>query len=176
MGEAGAANTGDGAVTVREAEPADLGSIRDIYNAVVEHSLAVWSERAVDAAERRSWFADKRAAKEPVLVAVAEGEVLGFATYGRFRNHSGYDGTVEHTLHVREGARDAGAGSLLLEAIIDRARTAGKHVIVAGVGAQNEGSLRFHRRHGFTEVGRMPEVGRKFGRRLDLVLMQRMLG
>lgn len=165
-----------GGVEIREAEPADLVPIREIYNAVIEHSLAVWSEQAVDDAERRTWFAAKRAAEEPVLVAVARGEILGFATYGRFRNHSGYDATAEHTLHVREGARDAGTGSALLEAIIDRARGAGKHVIVAGVGAQNEGSLRFHHRHGFTEVGRMPGVGSKFGRRLDLVLLQRELG
>lgn len=148
---------------------------------MIEGSLAIWSERPVDAAERKAWFEAKREAGEPVLVAVGTGdddadEVIGFATYGRFRNHSGYDDTVEHTLHVREGSRGAGAGSELLEAIIERARTAGKHVIVAGVGAQNEGSLRFHRRHGFIEVGRMPEVGRKFGRRLDLVLMQRRLG
>lgn len=162
-------------IEIEEARLDDLEAIREIYNAVIADSFAVWSEQPVDAAERRDWFERKREAGEPVLVATDGGRVVGFATYGRFRAHSGYDDTAEHTLHVRSGARDAGTGSRLLEGLIERARADGKHVLVAGIGAQNEGSLRFHRRHGFTEAGRLAEVGRKFGRRLDLVLMQRIL-
>ncbi|MGB1026747.1 MAG: GNAT family N-acetyltransferase, partial [Rhodospirillaceae bacterium] len=80
--------------------------------------------------------------------------------------------TVEHSVYVRPDLRGGGVGTALLQSVIDHARSAGHHVMVAAISADNGGSIRLHARLGFVETGRMPEVGTKFGRWLDLVLMQ----
>ena len=87
----------------------------------------------------------------------------------------GYRHTVEHSIHVRQDCWGRGIGRALVDALVERARAQGKHVMIAGIDAENVGSIRFHERLGFFEVARLPEIGEKFGRRLDLVLMQRML-
>jgi L-amino acid N-acyltransferase YncA len=110
--------------------------------------------------------------------AVDGEDVVGWATYGDFRDSvrwPGYQPTVEHSIHVRRDRWGRGIGRRLLQTLSERARQAGKHVMVAAIDASNLGSIRFHERLGFFEVARMPEIGEKFGRRLDLVLMQRML-
>jgi L-amino acid N-acyltransferase len=102
----------------------------------------------------------------------------GFTSYGSFRGDGrrpGYRFTVEHTIHVAETHWGAGVGRALLEALIERARNTGHHVLVGGIDADNAASLRFHERLGFAEVARMPQVGRKFDRWLDLVLVQLIL-
>jgi phosphinothricin acetyltransferase len=111
----------------------------------------------------------------PVLVAVEEGVVVGFASFGDFRASPGYRYTVEHSVHVRAGRRGSGLGQALMLPLIARARALGKHVMMAGVDADNAGSIRFHERLGFERVGHLREVGYKFGRRLDLVFLQRLL-
>jgi phosphinothricin acetyltransferase len=101
--------------------------------------------------------------------------VLGYASYGPFRAFDGYRLTVEHSVYVSESARRRGVASALLVAIEAEARRAGMHVIVGGIAADNEPSLRLHRKLGYVETARMPEVGQKFGRWLDLVFMQKVL-
>ncbi|HXQ61720.1 MAG TPA: GNAT family N-acetyltransferase, partial [Acidimicrobiales bacterium] len=112
---------------------------------------------------------------ETVLVAEEGGEVVGVAAFGWFRDvvkRPGYRFTVENTIHVREDRWGSGVGRDLMQALVDQARASGKHTMVAAVDGANEGSIRFHERLGFVEVARMPEVGAKFGRWLDLVLLQ----
>jgi phosphinothricin acetyltransferase len=111
----------------------------------------------------------------PVLVAVDHGEVVGFASFGDFRMWPGYRFTVEHTVHVRAGMRGQGVGTALMRLLVERAARLGKHVMIAGVDADNAGSLVFHERLGFTRVAHFREVGFKFGRWLDLVFLQRLL-
>ena len=150
--------------------------IAAIYNHAVEHTTAIWNERLVDAADRAEWIAERRAGGFPVLVALEDdGTVLGYATYGPWRPHDGYRHTVEHSLYVREGLRGRGIGSALLTALLERARAQGIHVMVAGIDAENEGSVRLHERFGFDPVGVLPQVGVKFGRWLDLVFLQLVL-
>ena len=113
-----------------------------------------------------------------MLVAEVKGEIVGFAAYDSFRGSGkwpGYRYTVEHTIHVRDDCWGQGIGSQLLESLIRRARHSGIHVMVAAVDGANDGSIAFHERLGFEVVARMPEVGRKFDRWLELVLMQRIL-
>ncbi len=120
-------------------------------------------------------MADHQAAGFPVLVAELGGEVLGFTTYGEFRDNvkwPGYRLSVEHTIHVRESHWGTGVGRVLMSALIERARAAGIHVMVGAVDGANEASIRFHERLGFVEVARMPQVGTKHGRWLDLVMLQ----
>jgi L-amino acid N-acyltransferase len=98
--------------------------------------------------------------------------VVGYATYGNFREKIGYDSTREHSVYLHPSARGRGLGRLLMERLIDEARSCGVHVLVGALSADNEASLRLHRGLGFVEVGRLTEVGRKFDRWLDLVYMQ----
>jgi phosphinothricin acetyltransferase len=160
---------------VRDAGEADLGGILAIYNDVILNSNAVWTEEPSTLEERRAWFTARRVLAYPVLVAEDEGGVAGFASFGDFRAWPGYRHTVEHSIHVRAGARRSGVGSALLLPLIARAAALGKHVMLAGIDGENAASLAFHRRFGFTDAGRLREVGRKFGRWIDLVFLQRAL-
>jgi L-amino acid N-acyltransferase YncA len=114
----------------------------------------------------------------PVLVAEVDGAVVGFTAYEYFRGEGkwpGYRLTMELSIHVAESHWGRGVGRSLIDALVERARAAGIHVLVAAIDGANEASIRFHERLGFEVVGRMPQTGTKFGRWLDLVLMQRIL-
>jgi L-amino acid N-acyltransferase YncA len=165
-------------VVVRDATAEDLPEITEIYNSLLDTSTHEWTETRHTVAERAEWLEQQRAVGMPALVAVDQAGVIGWAAYGDFRDSvrwPGYRHTVEHSIHVREDRWGEGIGRALIDELVVRARRAGKHVMVAGIDAANVGSIRFHERLGFFEVARMPEVGEKFGRRLDLVLMQLML-
>jgi len=158
---------------IRDATEADLPAILAITNAVIATSTAIFSAEAMTLADRRDWFRGRAAQGFPILAAEEACEVVGFATYGAFRGGPGYRHTVEHSVHVREDRRGNGLGSALVAALFPRAAAAGLHVMVAGIDAANAGSIRMHERLGFTRTGLMPGVGRKFGRWLDLALLQR---
>jgi len=114
----------------------------------------------------------------PVLVAVAATELVGWCSFGDFRDTTrwpGYRTTVEHTVHVREDHWGGGIGRGLMTQLFEAAQSLGKHVMVGAVTADNDASIRFHERLGFVEVARMPQVGVKFGRWLDLVFLQKIL-
>lgn len=159
--------------SIRDAGAADLDAILAIYNDAVQHTTAIWNNTLVDRASRAAWLAARTAAGYPVLVAVDAGDaVLGYASFGDWRAFDGYRHTVEHSVYVRHDARGRGTGHALLAALTERARALGKHVMVAAIDADNHASLALHRRLGFSETGRMAQVGCKFGRWLDLVWMQ----
>jgi L-amino acid N-acyltransferase len=161
---------------IRDAQTDDLPQILAIFNEVIATSTAVYATEPSSLAERTEWFEQRRQRGFPVLVA-AEGEsVLGFSSFGEFRGAwSGYRYSVEHSVHVRADARGRNIGGLLVEALFPLAGALDKHVMIAGVDAANEGSIRFHERLGFVRVGCFKEVGRKFDRWLDLVFLQRYL-
>ena len=167
---------------VRDATVDDMDAVRAIYNALFDTTTIAWTEEEQTAEQRLAWFQRQTERGFPVLVACAGddggGEVLGFAAYGDFRGAGkwlGYRYTVEHTIHVRRSHWGAGVGRLLLGALIERARAQGMHAMIAAIDGENESSMRLHERLGFVEVGRLPEIGLKFGRWLDLVLMQLIL-
>jgi L-amino acid N-acyltransferase len=165
-------------VEIRDSVAADLPATLDIYNELITSTTVAWAERPQTLDERRSWFAEQQRRGFASLVAVCGGEVVGMASYGDFRDSThwpGYRFTVEHSIHVRSDQRRNGVGRRLMDALIARAADDGMHVLVAGIDADNGDSIRFHERLGFVEVARMPETGYKFGRWLDLVLMQRIL-
>jgi phosphinothricin acetyltransferase len=165
-------------VVIRDATADDLPAITVIYNALLASTTHEWTETVHSVEERREWLDGQRADGLPALVATECEEVVGWATYGDFRDSvrwPGYLPTVEHSIHVREDRWGRGIGRALIDALIEHARRAGKRVMVAAIDSENLNSIQFHERLGFVEVARMPEVGEKFGRRLDLVLMQRML-
>jgi len=162
-------------IIVRDAMPDDLPSILSIYNDAVLNTPAVWTDRVSDLAERQEWFSARTRAGFPVLVAEASERVIGFSSFGDFRSWPGYLYTVENSVYVDPAFHRRGAARALLRALIERAIALEKHVIVAGIEASNEASLALHRSEGFVQHCRIPEVGCKFGRWLDLLLLSRKL-
>jgi L-amino acid N-acyltransferase YncA len=161
--------------TIRPATEADLPAILAIYNDAVVNTAAIWNDDIVDLDNRIAWFRTRLGQGFPVLVAVEGETVLGYASYGDFRAFQGYRFTVENSIYVATSARGKGAGSSLLAALVDAAKEQGKHMMVAGIEAGNDVSLRLHEKQGFVETARMPELGFKFGRYLDLVFLQKTL-
>jgi phosphinothricin acetyltransferase len=162
-------------VIVRDATLDDVAAITAIYNHVIGESDAIWLDEEVTLDDRRAWLQGQLDAGRPTLVAVEGGEVIGYCAAFAFRDKSGYRATAEHTILLAPGHRGSGTGQALLDALIERAAAAGTRVLVAGCDAGNHGAIAFHERNGFQEVARMPGVGRKHGRPVDLVLLQRAL-
>ena len=165
---------GDG-ISIEDAVPSDLPAIAAILNQAVRETTAVWYDAPRTTAQMETWFAERRAAGFPVLVARDKGRVLGYASYGPFRPHDGYARSVEHSIYVAPEVQGRGIGVRLLDALVARARTQGLHVMIGGLEAGNAASLALHARAGFVETARMPEVGAKFGRWLTLVFVQKVL-
>mgnify|MGYP003575533748 FL=1 len=161
---------------IRSATADDMPALADIYNDAVRHTTAIWNDAEVDADNRRQWLALRTSAGYPVLVATdgARG-VLGYASFGDFRAFDGYRHTVEHSIYVRTDARRAGVAAHLMAELIAQARARRKHAMVGAIESENAASIALHRRLGFEEVGRMKQVGTKFGRWLDLTWMQLLL-
>ncbi|MGC7838689.1 N-acetyltransferase family protein [Pseudomonas wayambapalatensis] len=160
---------------IRDALPDDVAGILDIYNDAVRNTTAIWNEQQVDLANRQAWVAARVEKGYPVLVAVDESGVLGYASFGDWRTFEGYRFTVEHSVYVRGDQRGKGLGPVLMQLLIERARSCGKHVMVAAIESGNAASVRIHERLGFVVTGQMPQVGVKFGRWMDLTLMQLVL-
>ncbi len=150
----------------------DLEEILAIYNEVIRNSTAVYTEQEYDAARGRLWFDGRTAQGFPFIVARVGGEVAAFAGFGEFRAWPCYRHTVEHSVHVRADFRGRGIGRLLITDLKARAAGMGKHSMIAGIDAQNQGSIRLHESLGFVRAGHLHEVGFKFGRWLDLVFLE----
>ncbi|WP_280505012.1 GNAT family N-acetyltransferase [Nocardia farcinica] len=160
-------------IVIRDATEDDLPAILALHNENIAHSTALWDVELADLADRTAWFRDRRAAGMPVLVAEVDGEFAGYAHYGQFRPKVGYRYSVENSVYIAERFHRRGLATALLGELVERARTSGRvHAMIAAIESGNTASIALHERFGFVEVGRMPEVGRKFGRWLDLTLLQ----
>jgi phosphinothricin acetyltransferase len=160
---------------IRDASEADAPGILRIYNDAVANTTAIWNDQLSTLEQRMAWLGERRQSGYPVLVAADGADILGYASFGAFRPWDGYRNTVEHSVYVDADARRRGVGRGLMEDLIPRARAMKKHVMVAGIEAANAPSLRLHAELGFTKVGQLRSVGRKFDKWLDLVFMQLML-
>ncbi|WP_111766704.1 GNAT family N-acetyltransferase [Nakamurella deserti] len=160
---------------IRVARPDDAAAILEIHNAAVTRSTAIFTDRLETLAERQAYLADHAAAGHTVLVAEVDDRVVGYASFGTWRKKNGYRLTVDDSVYVRDGHQGAGIGSALLTALVARARAAGFHVMVADIEAGNAGSIRLHERLGFEVCGSVRQVGTKYGRWLDITIMQLLL-
>lgn len=160
-------------MNIRQAMADDAPAIVAITNAIIRDTLVTFTtdERSVE-----SIVADIEAKGPAFLVAENDGVVLGFATYGNFRCGPGYAQCREHSIQLAPQTRGQGVGRALMAALEDGAKADQVHVLVAGISSANPAAIAFHAAIGFEHVGHMPEVGFKWGQRLDLVLMQKILG
>jgi phosphinothricin acetyltransferase len=147
-----------------------------ILNEAIENSTALYDYRPRTMAMMDGWFDAKEKGQYPVIGAVDEqDQLLGFASYGPFRNWPAYKYSVEHSVYVHRDCRGRGIGTLLLEAIIARARLQQYHNVIGGIDATNDVSISLHKRFGFQFCGRVRHAGFKFGRWLDLDFYQLIL-
>lgn len=160
---------------LRPATTADITQILAIVNHSIATSTANYHYQAQTLAEQTAWFESKLQHNFPVFVAVYQEQVMGFGTYGTFREKMGYQFTVEHSVYVQESQQGKGIGKAILNQLIIQARLEGYHVMVGGIDANNAESIAFHQKMGFEIVGHLKEVGFKFEHWLDLCFMQRIL-
>lgn len=161
-----------------DATDEDLPAIVAIYNDVIASTTAIYRDDPVTLEDRAAWLQERRDDAFPVLVARDETTraVVGLGSFGWFKaSPPGYATTVEHTVLIAPAHRGAGLGTRLLEALIARARADGFHMMVGLIDAANARSIRLHERLGFREVARLPEIARKGGAWVDLVIVQRPL-
>ena len=150
----------------------DLPQILAIYNEVIRNSTAVYTEEELTPAQGETWFDAKMGLGFPLIVARDASGIAGFGTFGDFRAWPCYRHSVEHSVHVRSDRRGKGVGRALIGELLARATASSKHVMIAGIDADNAVSIGLHRSLGFASVGHFHEVGFKFGRWLDLVFME----
>jgi len=160
-------------VRVRPAREGDAQAIAAIYAWHVAHGTATFDTLAPDAGAWADKLADFAARGFPFLVAEREGAVVAYAYAARFRDRAAYAHTCEDSIYVAHDARGHGIGSVLLPALIDAARASGFEQMIAVIGGGEPASVALHARCGFVHAGRMRNVGKKFGRLLDTVYMQR---
>ncbi|MBM4004585.1 MAG: N-acetyltransferase family protein [Planctomycetes bacterium] len=159
---------------IRRAVLADVAAITEIYNQAILTTTATFDTEPRDLEDRRRWFLD-RTERYPVLVAELQGKVVGWTALSPFSDRRAYDVTAETAFYVDQAFRGQGMGRSLKRSIIEEARRIGFHSLVARVAADSAASLHLNAQFGFQMVGTLREVGHKFGRLLDVHILQRML-
>jgi phosphinothricin acetyltransferase len=160
-------------LTIRKAGIQDLRAITEIYNQAVLHTTATFDTGTKTVEEQRVWF-DKHGAKYPVLVADEDKKVLGWASLSTYSDRCAYADTAEASVYITEGRQHQGLGRQLSEAILKAGKDAKLHTIILRIAEGNEASLKLAKSLGFNDVGVMKEVGKKFGKLLDVYIMQLM--
>jgi phosphinothricin acetyltransferase len=155
---------------IRLAAADDAEAIRAIRNDVIEHSTAMWTTKLLTPEDGQAWM-EENLARRSAYVVEASGDVIGFASWSPWRPKDGYRHTVEDSLYLVADHQGRGIGTELLRTLIAAAAQSGAHVMMASIEAANAPSVALHARHGFEVVGTAREVGRKFGRWLDLTIM-----
>ena len=150
-------------------------AILEILNEAIVNSTALYDYKPRAPEAMVGWFKAKASARFPVIGALAEGQLAGFASYGTFRAWPAYKYTVEHSVYVHRDHRGKGIGATLMKKLIDAAREQEYHVMVGGIDTANRTSIAMHEKLGFTHAGTVRHAGYKFGRWLDLAFYQLLL-
>jgi len=159
-------------VKIRSARREDLDAITEIYNEAIIKTVATFDTEPKTYEEQKKWF-DDHGSKNPILVAEQNGVIVGWASLSKWSDRCAYLDTAEISLYVKEEYQKKGIGRRLIDAIVIEGEKAGLHTIIARITAGNESSLHLHRSVGFTHIGIMKEVGKKFGKQHDVHLMQK---
>jgi L-amino acid N-acyltransferase YncA len=162
-------------VKLRPATNDDAEAIRSIYNLEVETSTVTFDLVPRTLTEQEHWIT-QRSGAHAVLVAEEDGVICGFGSLSPYKDRPAYSTTVEDSVYVHRDHQGVGVGRLLLEHLVELATTHGFHAVIARIVAGHGASISLHARVGFEVVGQEREIGRKFGRWLDVVTMQRLLG
>jgi len=159
-------------ISVRAATAADVPAITEIYNEAILTTDATFDSEPKSVASQEQWFAGHDA-RHPILVAERDGKVVGWASLSAWSDRCAYADTAEISVYLKSEHRGQGIGTVLMTVIMQRGAEAGLHSVIARITEGNEASVRLHCRAGFEDIGVMREVGVKFGRLLDVRMMQR---
>ena len=162
-------------IAIRPYQTQDTQAILDIINYNILHSTALYDYNIRTYEQQKAILDDKLAKNFPVIVAEADGQVVGFGMYSEFRFREAYKFTVEHSVYVANDYHGKGIGNLLLAELITLAKVQKLHTMIAVIDAENQGSVSFHEKFGFKTVGIIKESGYKFNRWLHSVFMQLIL-
>jgi L-amino acid N-acyltransferase len=163
-------------ITLRAASVEDAAAIREIYNYEVEHTTATFDLVPRSLEGQREWLTVRSGAFAAVVaIDAATGELVGFASLSPYKERAAYRTSVEDSIYVARHAHGRGIGKLLLTHVLDVAEAHGFHAVFGRIEASGAASRRLHESCGFQLVGIERQVGRKFGRWLDVALMQCLL-
>jgi L-amino acid N-acyltransferase len=162
------------AAIIRHAEPMDIEAITEIYNEAILTTTATFDNEPKTVEERTQWL-QSHDDRHPILVAVVDGEVVGWSSLTKWSDRRAYDDTAETSFYVKSVFRGKGIGRKLKEATIEEACRLRYHTLIARVAEGNNESLHLNESCGFIHVGTLKEVGRKFNRFLDVHVLQKML-
>ncbi|MCE2845754.1 MAG: N-acetyltransferase family protein [Sphingobacteriales bacterium] len=158
-------------ITIRPAEERDVEAITAIYNEAVLNTTATFDTDPKTETDRLSWLR-AHGEQHPVLVAIVDNTVAGWASLSRWSERAAYDSTAETSLYVHVDYRKRGIGKQLMEVLVLAGRKAGLHTLIARITHGNEQSIYLHERMGFVNIGTMREAGTKFGRYHDVHFLQ----
>ncbi len=158
--------------TIRPAKPSDLDAITEIYNEAIRTTTATFDTEPRSESEQLHWFASHDP-RHPILVANLDGKVVGWAHLAKWSDRAAYAETAETSFYVRQEHRRQGIGRKLKQAIVEEGRRLGFHTLIARVAEGSHESLHLNEAFGFVHVGTLKEVGRKFGRLLDVHILQK---
>jgi len=159
---------------VRPASQEDLEPITAIYNEAILKTVATFDTVPRSLADQTKWFHD-HAPRYPMIVAELDGKVVGWASLSRWSDRPAYDGTAEVSVYVEQDHQGKKIGSALLEALVEAGEKGGFHTLVSRIVQGSDVSIHLHDKLGFSHVGVLKEAGRKFGKRLDVTIMQKIL-
>ena len=159
-------------LTIRQATIEDLEDITDIYNEAILKTVATFDTEIKTPEEQKSWFKD-HGPKNPILIAVQDDIIVGWAALSKYSTRCAYSDIAEISLYIDKKFQDKGIGTKLMEAIIQEGEKAGLHAVIARITEGNKKSVHLHKSVGFEHVGILKEAGLKFGKRLDVHLMQK---
>jgi L-amino acid N-acyltransferase YncA len=157
---------------IRRATIKDLAAITDVYNEAILKTVATFDTQPKTIREQKLWF-ESHDSKHPILLAEQDGVAVGWASLSKWSDRCAYSDTAEISIYVKEEHRGKRIGTKLMNEIINEGRKTGIHTIIARIADSNEASVRLHESAGFKHIGTMKEVGRKFGKLIDVYLMQK---
>jgi len=157
---------------IRKATLKDLKEITKIYNEAILNSVATFDTEIKSLQEQKIWF-ENHGSKNPILVAEQNGLVVGWASLSKWSDRCAYSDTAEISVYVKEKYQGKGIGKKLMQSIIIEGEKVGLHAIIARITQGNKLSIHLHEKFGFEHIGVMKEVGQKFGKRLDVYLMEK---
>ncbi len=160
--------------TLRPATENDLPAIGAILNHYIQHTTARFDTELWEADRLAAWFAG-RGDRHPVIVAEQDGRVLGYAALNPYDRQCAYDDTAELSAYLLPDETGRGLGRRLIEAVLEQGRQAGVYNVLSRISAESEASLRLHEKLAFETIGTFREAGQKFGRRIDVVFLQKRL-
>ena len=159
-------------IIIKPAKLKDIQSITDIYNQAILETVATFDVNKKTIEEQKKWFKN-HGKKNPILVLILKRNIIGFASLSKYSTRCAYSDTAELSLYIKEKYQGKGYGKKLMESIIREGKKVSLHVILSRITEGNEKSVHLHECFDFEYVGKMKEVGFKFGKLLDVYLMQR---